>query len=52
MTLPVLPTIDEELWRYSRIGELQLDRFALGEVDTTTTGELGATGADVPLAAV
>ena len=52
MTLPVLPTIDEELWRYSRIGELQLDRFAVGEVDTTTTGEIAAAAADVPLAAV
>jgi Fe-S cluster assembly protein SufD len=25
-----LPTPDEEVWRYSRIGELRLDRFTLG----------------------
>jgi Fe-S cluster assembly protein SufD len=52
MTVPVLPTIDEELWRYSRIGELHLDSFTLGEVETTTTGEFGGAVADVPLSSV
>jgi Fe-S cluster assembly protein SufD len=29
-TTATLPTPDEEVWRYSRIGELDLDRFSLG----------------------
>ena len=33
------PTIDEETWRYSRIGELDLATFAIGETPTTITGE-------------
>ena len=31
----VLPTADEEIWRYSRIGELELSRYAPGRVATT-----------------
>ncbi len=30
-----LPTADEEIWRYSRIGELDLAKYAPGRVDTT-----------------
>ena len=30
-----LPTADEEVWRYSRIGELDLDRFHLGSDEPT-----------------
>lgn len=33
------PTIDEETWRYSRIGELDLATFAIAETPTTFTGE-------------
>jgi Fe-S cluster assembly protein SufD len=33
-----LPTSEEEIWRYSRIGELDLDRFAPTNVDTVVTG--------------
>ena len=34
MSTLALPTIDEEIWRYSRIGELDLDQFKLGKVTT------------------
>ncbi|MBU3703721.1 MAG: Fe-S cluster assembly protein SufD [Ilumatobacteraceae bacterium] len=30
-----LPTADEEIWRYSRIGELDLAKYVPGRVDTT-----------------
>jgi Fe-S cluster assembly protein SufD len=33
-----MPTTDEELWRYSRIGELDLDRYTLAAADTTISG--------------
>jgi len=33
------PTIDEETWRYSRIGELDLATFGIAETPTTITGE-------------
>ena len=33
-----LPTADEEIWRYSRIGELDLDRFAPAAVATDVIG--------------
>ncbi len=37
-----LPTADEEVWRYSRIGELDLERYAPTSVATTFEhGELG-----------
>jgi Fe-S cluster assembly protein SufD len=31
------PTTDEEIWRYSRIGELSLDRFERGSVETSVS---------------
>jgi Fe-S cluster assembly protein SufD len=34
MNTLALPTVDEEIWRYSRIGELNLDQFELGKVTT------------------
>lgn len=34
MSTLALPTADEEIWRYSRIGELQLDSFKLGKLST------------------
>ena len=34
MSTLALPTVDEEIWRYSRIGELDLDQFKLGKVAT------------------
>jgi Fe-S cluster assembly protein SufD len=34
MNTLALPTVDEEIWRYSRIGELNLDQFELGKVAT------------------
>jgi Fe-S cluster assembly protein SufD len=36
-----LPTADEEIWRYSRIGELELDRFSPAVAVTTVTGADG-----------
>ena len=32
MSTLALPTVDEEIWRYSRIGELELDSFKLGKL--------------------
>jgi len=32
------PSADEEIWRYSRIGELDLDRFTPASADTSVTG--------------
>lgn len=37
-TTPVLPSTEEEIWRYSRIGELNLSEFALGTARTETVG--------------
>jgi Fe-S cluster assembly protein SufD len=34
MNTLALPTVDEEIWRYSRIGELNLEQFKLGKVAT------------------
>ena len=34
MSTLALPTVDEEIWRYSRIGELDLDSFKLGKLST------------------
>jgi Fe-S cluster assembly protein SufD len=39
-TLP-MPTPEQEVWRYSRIDELQLDRYAPAPVDTTVTAADG-----------
>src|SRR5829696_6183527 len=36
-----LPTPAEEIWRYSRIDDLQLDRFTPGEATTTIEGGAG-----------
>lgn len=35
------PSATEEIWRYSRIGELDLDRFEPGRLDTDVTGGRG-----------
>ncbi|MFM7047033.1 MAG: hypothetical protein ACKOXX_03955, partial [Actinomycetota bacterium] len=35
----VLPTAEAELWRYSRIGELELSSFAVGALSTTVSGD-------------
>ena len=32
------PTAEQEIWRYSRIGELKLDSFSLGVLVTTVSG--------------
>lgn len=37
-TTPQMPTADEEVWRYSRIGELQLADFAPAATHTTVEG--------------
>src|SRR5262245_9270975 len=34
-----LPTTDEEIWRYSRIGELDLSRYTPGRATTTGGAE-------------
>ena len=36
-----LPTAEQEVWRYSRIGELQLDRFHPAATSTTVHGANG-----------
>ena len=46
-----LPTAELELWRYSRIGELDLGSFAAGAVATTVSGE-ASRGSQVSLAEV
>jgi Fe-S cluster assembly protein SufD len=45
-----LPTADEEIWRYSRIADLDLDRFAPAPVDTSVSGGDGLVTAGEPLA--
>lgn len=40
-TTPVMPSTDEEIWRYSRIGELDMGRFAPGSARTETIGADG-----------
>jgi Fe-S cluster assembly protein SufD len=42
-----LPTPDEEIWRYSRIGDLDLDRFVPGVSTTTVSGIDALDAADV-----
>ncbi len=37
-----MPTVDEEIWRYSRIGELDIKKYAPGRVTTTIDGESAA----------
>ena len=37
-TTPALPSTEEEIWRYSRIAELDLGSFALGKTRTETVG--------------
>jgi Fe-S cluster assembly protein SufD len=36
-----LPTTDEEIWRYSRIAELDLSQYSVGDAATTVTGADG-----------
>lgn len=50
-TTPVLPSTDEEIWRYSRIEELSLDRFTTGQVRTETIGADGVR-TDAPITGV
>jgi len=45
-TTPALPTADEEIWRYSRIGELDLARFRPGAATTTVSGAEGLGGCE------
>ncbi|MFM2071430.1 MAG: hypothetical protein RLZZ623_1693 [Actinomycetota bacterium] len=42
-----MPTAEQEVWRYSRIGELQLDRYAPGHAVTTIEGDDPARGVSV-----
>jgi Fe-S cluster assembly protein SufD len=39
----ILPSAEDEVWRYSRIGELDLDGFVPGHAVTTVEGVEGAT---------
>ena len=41
-TLPVLPTTEEEIWRYSRIGELDLSAFTPTAAAPQVAGDTGA----------
>jgi Fe-S cluster assembly protein SufD len=40
-----LPTTEEEIWRYSRIEELVLDKYVAGKVATTIVDQAGALNA-------
>jgi Fe-S cluster assembly protein SufD len=42
MSTLALPTVDEEIWRYSRIGELDLGEFKLGKLSTTVEASAAA----------
>ena len=35
---PLMPSTDEEIWRYSRINELDLNAYTLGHLRTETVG--------------
>jgi Fe-S cluster assembly protein SufD len=50
----VVPTVEEEVWRYSRIGELRLDAYAPSRAVTTVEGADGfeVSGHDVPTGSV
>ena len=37
-TTPTMPSAEEEIWRYSRIGELDLPQFAPGTARTEFVG--------------
>ncbi|MGA0132145.1 MAG: hypothetical protein ACO3KE_06085, partial [Ilumatobacteraceae bacterium] len=45
----VLPTAEQELWRYSRIGELDLGAYAVGAADTTVSGDQSIISRDMRL---
>ena len=44
------PTAEQEIWRYSRIGELQLDRFNYGSLVTTVEGAEAVVAHDATIA--
>ena len=46
MTTLALPTIDEEIWRYSRINELDLSAYAPSTVTTVVSGADGVRASD------
>ena len=46
MTTLALPTIDEEIWRYSRINELDLSAYAPSTVTTIVSGADGVRASD------
>ncbi|MFM7081648.1 MAG: Fe-S cluster assembly protein SufD [Actinomycetota bacterium] len=46
----VLPTAEEELWRYSRIGELNLADFSVGSLVNTVSGDESAVSRESRLA--
>jgi hypothetical protein len=45
----VLPTAEQELWRYSRIGELDLGSFRPGLIATTVSGDESIVSRDMQL---
>ena len=48
-TAAPMPSPQQEIWRYSRIAELDLDRFAYGELSTTVSGAGDVQVDDVPI---
>ncbi|MFM8417064.1 MAG: hypothetical protein ACKOAT_06220, partial [Actinomycetota bacterium] len=46
----VLPTAELELWRYSRIGELDLAAYAVGVLRTTVSGDASVVSRESRLA--
>lgn len=44
------PTAEQEIWRYSRIGELELDRFTYGSLVTTVEGADAVVAHDATIA--
>ena len=50
-TTLAMPSTEEEIWRYSRIGELDMSRYAAGAVRTTVENADGLVGSS-PLAGI
>jgi len=49
-TSPTMPTVDEEMWRYSRISEIDLSRFRDGVAMSTVSGTDGLGGCEAGVA--
>ena len=48
-TAATLPTVQDEIWRYSRIGELDFASYAYGSLSTSITGAASLSTHDAPI---